>query len=352
MAIGVFARATGVTTSALRFYDDCGLVRPDVVDSLTGYRYYSVEQIDEVVLIRRLREAGLPLVDVRRLLIAPDAVVEQMLADHLRTMEKALEVAHVHASHALAMIKSQRRGLSLPGPVLAEAIGQVTPAADRTGQVPALGGVLIDTTRQELRLVATDRYRLALRSIAIPGRAGRAATALVAAEHLDAARRWIGQQDSVELRFSDTRVHLEGPSGEQTLTTMDEEFPPYRQILDDLPRPVTQVVTPRERLLSALGDDPHARFDLAVDAGLRMWSSSSPATAATLPADVTGEPVAISFQFATLHPAVAASLGPDVMLQITQPDLPVIVRSANDGDFTTLVMPTRSTVRTTTGDAP
>lgn len=48
------------------------------------------------------------------------------------------------------------------------------------------------------------------------------------------------------------------------------------------------------------------------------------------------------FPFATLYPALAASVGPDVMLQISQPDLPVVVRSADGGDFTTLAMPVKA----------
>ncbi|MBL2815669.1 MerR family DNA-binding transcriptional regulator, partial [Klebsiella pneumoniae] len=41
--IGAVARATGLTASALRFYGDCGLLAPAVVDEVTGYRYYTPE---------------------------------------------------------------------------------------------------------------------------------------------------------------------------------------------------------------------------------------------------------------------------------------------------------------------
>lgn len=51
---------------------------------------------------------------------------------------------------------------------------------------------------------------------------------------------------------------------------------------------------------------------------------------------------AISFQFTTLYTALTASIGPDVMLQISRPDLPVVVRSADDTDFTTMVMPVKA----------
>ena len=345
MTIGVFARAAKVTTSALRFYDDCGLVRPDGVDAVTGYRYYSLDQIDEVVLIRQLREAGLPLGEVRRLLVAPVEVAEDLLAAHLRSMERAVEVARANAATALAAIRDQRSNIvSLSGRVLAEAVRQVAPAAETTGEIRVLGGVLIEVAVGELRLVATDRYWLAVRSMSLAGGRRVGASAVIAATRLDEARQWIGAQDSVQLRFADSHVRLDGPGGERVLPTIEEPFPDYRVILEDLPEVRTRVVAPRGLLLAALGNDPEARLDLAVDGGLSIRSSAHPGTAVTVPADIVGASAAISFQFTTLRPALVSSVGPDVMLQISRPDLPVVVRSADDGEFTTLAMPVKAPI--------
>ena len=41
LTIGAFARAVGLAPSALRYYDECGLLRPADVDEATGYRYYT-----------------------------------------------------------------------------------------------------------------------------------------------------------------------------------------------------------------------------------------------------------------------------------------------------------------------
>ncbi|MGY4099845.1 MerR family transcriptional regulator [Nocardia sp. R16R-3T] len=58
ITIGGLARACGLAASALRFYDDCGLLVPVRVDAVTGYRYYSEAQVDRGVMIRRLRSIG------------------------------------------------------------------------------------------------------------------------------------------------------------------------------------------------------------------------------------------------------------------------------------------------------
>ena len=43
--IGDFSKFSRVSVKALRYYDEIGLLKPVKVDQLTGYRYYSVEQI-------------------------------------------------------------------------------------------------------------------------------------------------------------------------------------------------------------------------------------------------------------------------------------------------------------------
>jgi DNA-binding transcriptional MerR regulator len=69
--ISSFGRLIGLTPSALRFYGDCGVLQPASVDPTTGYRLYRVQQERRAVLLRDLREIGLPLSAVRVVLDAP-----------------------------------------------------------------------------------------------------------------------------------------------------------------------------------------------------------------------------------------------------------------------------------------
>lgn len=50
-------------------------------------------------------------------------------------------------------------------------------------------------------------------------------------------------------------------------------------------------------------------------------------------------------------PALEAGVGPDVLLEIAAPDRPVLVRSADQGSFTTLVMPVREGAGADVSDA-
>ena len=79
---------------------------------------------------------------------------------------------------------------TVDGGVLATAIGQVAPAASRDDTLPVITGVNLEIGEDSIRLVATDRYRLAIREFGWdPARPGSAGTLLVPAKTLsDAAR--------------------------------------------------------------------------------------------------------------------------------------------------------------------
>ena len=87
LAISAFGRRVGLTPSALRFYDDCGLLRPAEVDDQNGYRYYSPDQEPRAVLLRDLREIDLPLAEVRVVLDEGPTEGVAVVRAHLRTVE-------------------------------------------------------------------------------------------------------------------------------------------------------------------------------------------------------------------------------------------------------------------------
>jgi DNA-binding transcriptional MerR regulator len=70
--IGQFAAASRLSLKALRLYDENGLLRPANVDLDTGYRSYRIDQLRWATLIGLLRGAGMPLVEIRRVLDDPD----------------------------------------------------------------------------------------------------------------------------------------------------------------------------------------------------------------------------------------------------------------------------------------
>jgi DNA-binding transcriptional MerR regulator len=65
---GEFARLGGVSAMTLRHYDEIGLLRPATVDPDTGYHGYSAAQLGQLTRIMALKDLGLSLPQVRRLI--------------------------------------------------------------------------------------------------------------------------------------------------------------------------------------------------------------------------------------------------------------------------------------------
>lgn len=64
--IGDLARQTGTTASALRYYEELGLMRPD--ERRAGRRKYSAAAAERVALIRLYQDVGFSLGEIRDLL--------------------------------------------------------------------------------------------------------------------------------------------------------------------------------------------------------------------------------------------------------------------------------------------
>lgn len=81
--IGEFSRIARVTIDTLRHYGALGLLKPAKVDPGTGYRYYTAEQLQTLNRIIALKEVGLSLEQVGRILS------DHLTVDELRGMLKA-----------------------------------------------------------------------------------------------------------------------------------------------------------------------------------------------------------------------------------------------------------------------
>jgi DNA-binding transcriptional MerR regulator len=91
LAIGDFARATHMTVKSLRHYHENGLLEPVEVDTRTGYRRYTADQIATAHIIRRFRELDMPLSEIRAVLTAPDLQARnELIVDHLNRLESHL----------------------------------------------------------------------------------------------------------------------------------------------------------------------------------------------------------------------------------------------------------------------
>jgi DNA-binding transcriptional MerR regulator len=86
--ISDFSKLSQVSMRALRYYDEIGLLKPVQVDTFTGYRYYSVEQLSRLHRILELKDMGFELAQIVQLL--DEEVPAEQLCGMLRL--KLLEI--------------------------------------------------------------------------------------------------------------------------------------------------------------------------------------------------------------------------------------------------------------------
>ena len=66
--LGKFSKIAQVSGRQLRHYDQLGLLTPEHTDPSTGYRYYSAKQLPRLNRILALKEMGLSLEQIKRML--------------------------------------------------------------------------------------------------------------------------------------------------------------------------------------------------------------------------------------------------------------------------------------------
>ena len=110
--IGEFSQIARVSGRLLRYYDSIGLLRPQRIDPETGYRYYSARQLQQLNRILALKELGLSLDQVARMLDEriSAAEIRGMLALKKAELEQSLaaEAARLrHIESRLTQIEEQ-----------------------------------------------------------------------------------------------------------------------------------------------------------------------------------------------------------------------------------------------------
>jgi len=108
LPIGDFSKMTYLTVKALRHYHDVGLLEPVEIDPVTGYRRYAASQVATAQAIRRFRDLGMPIAEVREMLEAGDlAARNRAILTHLDRMQEQLERTQVTVASLQALLTAE-----------------------------------------------------------------------------------------------------------------------------------------------------------------------------------------------------------------------------------------------------
>ena len=89
LSIGEFSKICQVSTKTLRYYAEIGLILPNEINYENGYRYYSIEQLETMLFIKRLKSYNFSLEQIKVILQSEEFKDEKL---YLSLIEKRKEI--------------------------------------------------------------------------------------------------------------------------------------------------------------------------------------------------------------------------------------------------------------------
>jgi DNA polymerase-3 subunit beta len=238
----------------------------------------------------------------------------------------------------------------------ATAVSQVAVAAGRDDTLPMLTGVRLEIDGDELRLAATDRYRLAVRELLWkPEQAGLTVAVLIPARTLADSAKTLTSGSSVTLALSsggagEGMIGFAGPGRRTTTRLLDAEFPKYRSLFPtefsstvDVPVPLLVEAVKRVALVADRGMP--VRLGLSAD-GVSLTAGGDDEGRAEEQLDVpyAGEEMTVGFNPGYLLDGLSAVHAPVARFSFVNALKPAVMTGVDgDGvaDYRYLIMPIR-----------
>jgi DNA polymerase III subunit beta len=239
--------------------------------------------------------------------------------------------------------------LTLPVEAFVQTVSQVARSASRDETRPVLTGILMSASGQQLRMVATDSYRLSVKEAALGTPLQGALEANVPARALQELARIAQQADSESLAVSVNQNQVVFELGEITLSSrlIDGQFPNYRQLLpesvDHELRMATTELADVVRRISLLAQK-NTPLRLGFREGELTVSAQTPdvgEASETLPVSFHGEPFEIGFNPEFLRDGLESVESDELLLKLISPLRPGVIESPDSAEFVYLIMPIR-----------
>ncbi|MGH3467807.1 MAG: DNA polymerase III subunit beta, partial [Thermocrispum sp.] len=223
----------------------------------------------------------------------------------------------------------------LEGEAFGQAVAQVAIASGKDDTLPMLTGMRLEISGETLTMVATDRFRLAMKEFTWkPADGVTEAAVLVPAKTLSEAARSLGAVGAtvrLGLSSGEGMLGLSGSDRHTTSRLLDAEFPPYRKLLPSqhtsralLEVPALTEAIKRVSLVAERGTQVRLEFTegtLTLTAGGDDEGSAEE----ELPVGYEGEPVIIAFNPGYLLDGLAALPSDQAELTFTTPSRPAVI---------------------------
>jgi DNA polymerase-3 subunit beta len=310
----------------------------------------NVEREGTVVLPARL------MLEVARSLPGSEASFE------LRPAEQDVEVVSGSATFHIRTLRAEdfpplpepggENVVDVPAAAFVETINRVARSASRDETRPILTGILVSASGDELRMVATDSYRLSVKETRLEAPLEGGFEANVPARALQELARiaQATEADSLTVSVRSNQIVFEIGGDVLSSRLIDGQFPNYRQLLPAAYEheltlgsgELTEVV----RRISLMAQR-NAPLRLHFTEGELTVSAQTPDVGEareTMPVPFAGEPFEIGFNPEFLRDGLESADGGDLVLKLISPLRPGLIESADGSGFLYLIMPIRLNV--------
>jgi DNA polymerase III subunit beta len=308
-----------------------------------------VERSGTVVLPARL------LLDVVRQLPSGDVSLE------LRPAEQDVEVVAGTARFHIRTLRAEDfpplpepggdQIVTMPAPAFTDTIARVARSASRDETRPILTGILVSAAGDELRMVATDSYRLSVKETHLEASLPDGFEANVPARALEELGRLVREDvDDIRIGVRTNQVVFEVDGLALSSRLIDGQFPNYRQLLPEAYE--HELTINRGELLEvvrriSLMAQKNAPLRLSFSEGEVSISAQTPdvgEASEPVPIPFAGEPFDIGFNPEFLIAGLESAGSEDVVLKLISPLRPGLLESADGSGFLYLIMPIRLNV--------
>jgi DNA polymerase-3 subunit beta len=296
------------------------------------------------------------LLDVVRSLPAPEVSLE------LRSAEQDVELISGPATFHLRTLRAEdfptlpepspETRVALPVDAFVATISRVARSASRDETRPVLTGILMSASGQELRMVATDSYRLSVKETALDAPLQGSLEANIPARALQELARIAQAAPAESLAVSVGQNQVVFELGDILLSSrlIDGQFPNYRQLLPESVehelRMASAELTDVVRRISLLAQK-NAPLRLSFSEGTLTVSAQTPdvgEASEAVPVPFRGEAFEIGFNPDFLRDGLESIESDELVLKLISPLRPGLIESPDSGDFVYLIMPIRLNV--------
>lgn len=236
----------------------------------------------------------------------------------------------------------------LPTTDLLGAVKRVSKAVSRDESRAILTGVFFTVEDDNLRLVATDSYRLAVADLVLKGQQYEPFQAIIPGRIFEDVAKLAAQYDRVNVGFSENQVVFTFGACTFVSRKIEGTYPNYRQLLPKdhacrIQMPVQELIACVKRV--SLLAQAHTPVRFSFDAGEQSCTVSAKtqdvgASKAGMAAQIEGESMEIAFNHQYLLDGLSAIDG-DVVIELQTSLKPGILKAADDDSFLYLAMPVR-----------